>query len=148
MAIADKKESGRIVDDPDAVRSEWLGRLDALTAEVEGWVERSGWRTRVVPKPTRDGELGRFEVPLLLMERDGVQVALNPLSRFAVDADGCVDLYVVPAYDHVAALYLIDGRWMIDHVSAEAGTVVPQGVPLSEESLNRTLVDMAGREAQ
>ena len=105
MAVLEEGESGPRIDDPAAVRAEWLRDLDALAAQVKSWVEPSGWRTRLVSKTTRDPILGRYEVPLLLMERDGVEVALNPVSRFVTGVDGAVDLYVVPAYDEVAALY-------------------------------------------
>ena len=92
------------VDDPEAIRAEWLDCLNALTSLVKGWAEGASWRTRVVSNPIRDPGLGRYEVPLLLMERDAVQIALNPVSRYVTGADGAVDLYVVPAYDEVASL--------------------------------------------
>lgn len=105
--------TGRI--DEDVLRVNWLARLDALAAQVKGWVEPAGWRTRMVLKTTRDGALGRFQVPLLLMERDGIQVALNPVSRFVDGTAGVVELYVVPGYEIVAPIRLgEDARWSID----------------------------------
>src|SRR5947209_2939828 len=105
MTMPGPGETRPQVDDPEAVRAEWLDRLGALAAQVKVWAERSRWRTRLVSKPTRDPVLGRYEVPLLLMERDAVEVALNPVSRFVPGADGAVDLYGVPAYDEFASLY-------------------------------------------
>lgn len=123
------------IEDAEAVRDEWLKTLNALAAQVKGWVERAGWRTRLVSKPTRDAELGRFEVPLLLMERDGVEIALNPVSRFVHGAEGAVDLYVVPAYDEVGSLYYADGRWMLYYVFRDESAAKVRkatALPLSE----------------
>jgi hypothetical protein len=146
MAMPGWGESGPQVDDPEAVRAEWLERLNALASQVKVWVEKSGWRTRMVSKPTRDPVLGRYEVPLLLMERDGVEVALNPVSRFVTGADGAVDLYVVPAYDEVASLYFEGGQWVIYHVFREAeaaGIREPEAIPLSERTIVQVLDEMA-----
>jgi hypothetical protein len=148
MDTVEGRESGARVEDPEGVRAEWLARLDVLATEVQRWVEPAGWRTRLVSKPTRDSILGRFEVPLLLMERDGVEIALNPVSRFVPGADGAVDLYVVPAYDEVAGLYLEAGRWTIHHASPETragGNGEPPPRPLTEATLNQVLDAMAAR---
>ena len=36
-------------------------------------------------------------VPVLLMEKDTVEVALNPVSRLVPNPEGAVDLHLVPA---------------------------------------------------
>jgi hypothetical protein len=127
------------VENPQAVLAEWHARLDALVKDVKGWVEKSGWRTRVISKPMKDPALGSYRAPVLLMERDAIEVALNPVSRFVPGADGAVDLYVVPAYDDIASLYFEDGQWMIHYVSDDlVGVLV-----LSEETINRVLSSIA-----
>ena len=93
-----------------------MGALDALVKDVKGWVEKSGWRTRVISKPMKDPVLGSYRAPVLLMERDAIEVALNPVSRFVPGADGAVNLYLVPAYDDIASLYFEGGQWMIHYV--------------------------------
>jgi hypothetical protein len=146
MAMPTERETGPQVDDPEAVKAEWLKTLNDLASQVKSWVEPGGWRTRLVSKPTRDSVLGRFEVPLLLMERNGVEVALNPVSPFIDGADGAVDLYVVPAYDEVGSLYFNDGRWTLYYVFREADSVgnhEPEAMPLSESTINRVLDQMA-----
>ena len=151
MAMQGEEEWGGnepLVVDTEAVRIEWLDRLNNLASQVKVWAEKSGWRTRVVSKPTNDFVLGRYEVPLLLMERDGVEIALNPVGRFTLGADGAVDLYVVPAYDEVASLYSEDGRWILHYVFSpdpmETHSVVePEALPLSESSIIRVLDKMA-----
>jgi hypothetical protein len=146
MALPTDRESASQVDDPEGIKAEWLKCLNELASQVKAWVEPAGWRTRLVAKPTRDSILGRFEVPLLLMERNGVQIALNPVSPFIDGADGAVDLYVVPAYDEVGSLYFRDGQWTLYYVFREAdlaGIHEPEGMPLSEPALNRVLDQMA-----
>lgn len=152
MAEPGAWESGPKVDDPEAVRAEWLESLNALASQVKVWVEKARWRTRVVSKPTRDDVLGRFEVPLLLMERNGVEVALNPVSRFVSGSEGAVDLYVVPAYDEFASLYFEESGWVVYYVfhpdPLETRSVIePEAMPLSEETILRVLDAMADRDA-
>lgn len=150
MAISGEGNPGPLVDDPKAVRDEWLERLNALATQVKGWAEASRWRTRMVSKSTRDPVLGRYDVPLLLMERDGIEVALNPVSRFVPGADGAVDLYVVPAYDEVAGLYVEDGTWSVYYVFHEdeaAGIREPKAMPLTKATIVRVLDAMAERDA-
>ena len=151
MAMPENGSTGPQVDDTEAVRAEWLDRLNALASRIKGWAEKSGWRTRLVSKPTRDSILGRYEVPLLLMERDAVEIALNPVSRFVPGADGAVDLYVVPAYDAVTSLYLVDGEWTLHHVTpptGEAGIPQDEAMPVSEATIVWILDEMAGRVAE
>lgn len=147
--MLDEKDLGLQIDDPDAVRAEWLDRLHALASQVKGWVEKLDWRTRLVSKPVRDGVLGRFEVPLLLMEKVGVQIALNPVSPFESGSSGCVDLYVVPAYDEVAGLYYETGVWTLYYVFQEEGPRdhrrEAEALPFSEDSLIRVLDAMVLR---
>ena len=97
-------ESRPGIDNPEAVKAEWLGRLNALVGEVEGWARASGWRTRRIDKTVNERRLGTYRVPVLLMEKDTVEVVLNPVARFVPGADGAVDLYVAPAYDDIASL--------------------------------------------
>ena len=147
--MLDEKDLGLQIDAPDAVRAEWLDRLQALASEVKGWVEKHDWRTRLVSKPVRDGILGRFEVPLLLMEKVGVQVALNPVPPFVSRSNGCVDLYIVPAYDEVAGLYCEDGVWTLFYVFQEDGPKdhrrEAEALPFLEDSLIRVLDAMVLR---
>jgi len=53
------------VADPEATRDEWLKRLDELVIHVQGWSERSGWRTRVIEKSMKDSVLGQYMAPAM-----------------------------------------------------------------------------------
>ena len=67
-------------EDAKAVLERWQERLRILVGQVKTWVERAGWRTRIIEKPINDRKLGTHKVPVLLMEKDTVEVALNPVS--------------------------------------------------------------------
>ena len=131
-------------ESPEIILDRWKDRLKTLMDEVRGWVERHGWRTRTIEKPVDDRRLGRHTVNVLLMEKDTIEVALNPVSPLVPGAEGAVDLYLVPAYDDIASLYLEDGRWMIHYVFAhDAREAYPMSevepLPLSEGSIVRVL---------
>ena len=131
-------------EDPEAVRAECLDRLDALISLVKNWVEASGWRTRRVTKPVTEPGLGRHEVPLLLIERGEVGVALSPLARIDPRGDGVVDLYLMPAYDDVVSLHFEGGGWFISDAfptdpTAPRLVIENERLSLNEGTMNRVL---------
>jgi hypothetical protein len=142
---------GPQVDDPDATRDEWLRRLDGLLTRVKGWAEGSGWRTRVIEKSMRDSVLGPYKAPAMLMQRETVEVILDPVGRFAPGTDGVVDLYRLPAYDDIARLYFVDGAWKLHYAfratPAVAGIKQAESMTLDATSLNRILNEIAAHAA-
>lgn len=112
MATAEPRP-GPAGENLEAVRDEWLARLEALVSDVEGWAQASGWRTRRGTKTLRERRLGAYQVPVLFLEKDTVEVVLNPIARFVPGALGAVDLYVAPAYDDIASLYFEEDRWVV-----------------------------------
>jgi hypothetical protein len=133
------------IDDPEAVKVEWLDRLNALVGEVEGWARAAGWRTRRIDKTVNERRLGTYKVPVLLMEKDTVEVVLNPVARSVPGADGAVDLYLAPAYDDIASLYLEGGHWVVHYgerpdpmASESALEITPR--PYAEQTI-RTILD-------
>ena len=132
----------------DAIRREWLDRLGALVEEVKGWAQASGWRTRRFDKTVKERRLGTYKVPVLLMEKDTVEVVLNPVARFVPGANGAVDLYVAPAYDDIASLYLEGDRWVVHYANRpdpkEMESVIEiKARPYSEQSIREILDGMA-----
>jgi hypothetical protein len=77
----------------DAVKRDWLDRVGNFVDEVKGWARASGWRTRRIDKTVSERGLGTYKVPVLLMEKDSVEVVLNPVAGFVPGANGAVDLY-------------------------------------------------------
>ncbi len=83
-------------------------------------------------------------VPVLLMERNTLEVALNPVSPLVPGAEGAVDLYLVPAYDDIASLYFERGQWVIHYAfpsapDAARSEIDTTRLPLSEETINQVL---------
>src|SRR5271170_5841089 len=109
--------------DADVLRDAWLAQLRDLVRKVKSWAEQSGWKTREITKSMKDSVLGEYRAPALLMQRETVEVILNPVSRFVPGADGAVDLYVIPAYDDIASLYLVSGEWQLHYVFHNASAV-------------------------
>ena len=139
------------VDNPDATREEWLRQLRELVTQVKGWAEGSCWRTRVIEKSMRDSVLGEYKAPAMLMQRDTVEVILDPVGRFAPGTDGVVDLYLLPAYDDIASLYFVNGTWRLHYASramTEAPRIKPaESLTLDEETLKRVLNEIAAHAA-
>ena len=105
MAESRTKARRPEVADPVKEREAWLRLLGELIGEVERWV-RPEWSTRVIEKEMRDSVLGEYNAPALLMQREIARVLLEPITRFAPGTDGVVDLYLMPAYDDVATLFI------------------------------------------
>jgi hypothetical protein len=62
-----------------------------------------------------DGDIGSYSAPGLLLQKEYTRVLLEPLGHSAPGADGVVDLYLMPAYDDVATLLFIGGRWQVHY---------------------------------
>ncbi len=127
--------------------SGWLDCLNGMVASVQEWSGASGWRGRLTRKHIAEKGVGRYEVPVLVLDRDDAQVSLVPITRHVPGADGLVDLFRMPAYDAVASLYLEEGVWFIHYAfsadSAGIRSVIDtERLPLDESSLNRVLDDI------
>jgi len=136
------------VENPETEKIEWLSRLNDLISLVEGWVEESGWRTRRTVKPVTEADLGRYEAPLLLMERGGIEVVLSPIARTSPENDRVVDLYLMPGYDDVASLHFEDGQWRVHHAprpspAALHPMIEGERLPFEEATMNRILEAVA-----
>lgn len=142
---------GPRVDDADAIRKAWLNRLDDLLNRVKGWAESADWSTRVIEKSMRDSVLGPYKAPAMIMQRETVKVILDPVGRFAPGTEGVVDLYLLPAYDDIASLYLVDGDWKLNYAfrptPVVAGIKQAESMELNEVSLNRVLDEIAAHAA-
>ncbi len=141
------------IETPEAVKAEWLDRLGALVSLVKGWVEASRWQTEQITKTVTEPGLGRYEVPILLMERGEVEVVLSPIARTAPGADGVVDLYLMPAYDDVASLDDEGGEWFIHDPfppdpTQPCSLIEARRLRLDEETVNLVLNAIADRASQ
>ena len=134
------------VADWEKVREEWLRRLDALVSDVEQWGQEFGWATRRIEKRLDDSQIGVYQAPALLLQKEFARVLLEPIARFAPGVDGVVDLYLMPAYDDIASLSFRDASWRVHswppgaHLSSENHEA--DAVPLSKEVLQKMLDEM------
>lgn len=131
---------------PTSILEDWLRRLNELTTSVTRWAEELGWSTKIVSKKMSDSRLGRYEAPALIMQKETVRVLLDPVARFAPGTEGIVDLYLMPGYDDIATLYIIDGQWRLHHMffGNHASTCNDlEHEPLAKETLARLIDEMA-----
>jgi hypothetical protein len=128
------------------IRDDWLKRLSKLLDAVERWAGELGWSTRKVEKRMEDAETGAYQAPALLLQQDAVRVLLEPIARTAPGAEGVVDLYLMPAYDDIASLYLVNGNWQLHYMFPGQPTVATirdaQSKELSKETLAAVLEAM------
>lgn len=132
---------------PSQVRDEWISRVTALVLDLETWARDLGWSTRRIEKQLQDSEVGDHCVPALLLQEGPVRIFAEPIARAAPGADGVVDLYLMPAYDDIASLYFVEGRWQVHYMfpesPAEATVRVGAAEPLSKEALRNVLEAMS-----
>ena len=128
-------------------RDRWRARMDELVTQVAEWVEPNDWVTRPYPKRMRDSDGQVFEVPSLFLQKGPTRLLLDPIAYDAPGTEGIVDLYLMPTYDDMASLHLVEGRWKIHYVFPDQpaidGTRQPEAMELSEETINRVLDEIA-----
>jgi hypothetical protein len=134
-------------DDSGVLRDQWLKVLGDLTSDVKSWAEELDWSTRQIAKKMKDSRLGSYDAPALLMQKETIRVLLDPVARFTPGADGVVDLYLMPAYDDIASLYLVDGEWRLHYMFAGTPTVAAlkqaDSRPLTKETIGQVLNEMS-----
>jgi len=134
--------------DIDAVkkRDEWIDRLDALVEDIARWVGELGWTPRRIEKRMEESQIGKYKAPALVMQEGTTRVLLEPVARFATGADGVVDLYLMPAYDDIASLYLYDGKWHLHYMFPGSppvpNTRAAEAKELTKETLQQVLKEM------
>jgi hypothetical protein len=131
---------------PDQLRGEWLEQLSQLMRTVQGWAEARGWSTRQIEVTLEDSQIGKYKVPALLLQENATRVLLEPIARSAPGADGVVDLYLMPAYDDIASLYLCDGEWRLHYMFPGTPSVgdihEAEAKLLTDEILHEVLEEM------
>lgn len=128
-------------------RKKWIDRVSGLVDEVERWAREIDWSTRRIEKRLDDLWIGKHRVPALLMQYETCRALLEPIGSSASDAEGVVDLYLMPAYDDIARLCFCDKKWMVHyHAVRNTSAVTPmpkfEAMPLSKATLEKVLVEM------
>lgn len=120
-------------------RDAWIERLSSLLNDVAGWAKVLGWDTRRIEKRMEDAQAGVYQAPALLLQQEAVRVLLDPIARSAPGAEGVVDLYLLPAYDDIASLYLVDGSWQLHYMFPSQPSVAKirdaESRPFTKEAL-------------
>lgn len=129
--------------DVEAVRDEWLGRLNQLVEKVKLWAESLDWSTRRLDKPMKDMDLGRYQAPSLMMQKEFTRILVDPIGHSTPGSEGVVDLYLMPAVDDVASIYFYNGCWNIYdwRMDSGGGDTPPEAAdkPLTKETFAEVL---------
>lgn len=129
-----------------ADKREWLNRLEGLVTQINEWANDFDWSTRRITKKLSDSEIGEHTVPALILQKETARVLLEPIARSAPGVEGVVDLYLMPAYDDIASLFFVNGKWQLHYVWTGAPTVTSprkeKPKPLSASSLRKVLEDL------
>lgn len=121
---------------------DWLGSLNNLTNRAKAWAEAAGWETRLTARDVNERGFPRYEVPVLVLDRDETEISLVPIAREISGGGGLVDLYLMPDFDAVASLHQQGDQWFL-HYAFQPGSTEPERLTLDETSLNRVLNDIA-----
>lgn len=130
----------------EKLRQDWLARLSDLLETVRNWARELDWSTRQVGKKMNDSEVGNYEAPALILQKETTRAMLEPIARTAPGTEGIVDLYLMPAFDDIASLYYYDSAWHVRYTDC-ASSVSPDGQAdelrvLSKETLQKVLQAM------
>lgn len=132
--------------EPNPILVAWLDRLASLFDQVRQWANELDLPTRLIEVNLKDSGIGRYKAPGLLIQDEAVKILLEPIARSAPGAEGVVDLYLMPAYDDIASLYLTDEVWHLHYMFPDSPTVgnirAADGVPLTKESFQKVLEAM------
>ena len=144
MATADHVTNP--TEDGEELREQWLARLSGLVETIRDWAQDLDWSTRRIEKKMKDSQIGAYEAPALILQKETARVLLEPIARSAPGAEGVVDLYLMPAFDDVATLYFYDGGWQLHHASPGSSAIATareaEHRPLSKEAFRSVLEAM------
>ena len=98
---------------PEQQLKGWLQQLSKLIDEVETWARDLDWSTRRIEVNLHESAIGKYQAPALLLQHEATKALLEPIARYVPGANGVVDLYIMPAYDDLASLYLSDDGWSV-----------------------------------
>ncbi len=132
--------------------AEWLEHLASLVSTVRRWAVELDWSTREITKKMEDSQLGSYEVPALIMQKETARVLLDPIARYSPGADGVVDLYLMPAYDDIATLLFVRGKWQLRYLfdadRSHAAIMADESRLLSKKTLSDVLDEMTAHAAK
>ncbi|WP_165227521.1 hypothetical protein [Aquisphaera insulae] len=128
----------------------WRDGLNELFGSIRDWAGSLGWRSRLARKHLVEKAVGRYEVPVLILDRGDAEISVVPVARQAPGAEGLVQFFRMPAYESVASLHREGGRWFVRRVPSPppppstAGADAMAGrLSLDEEALRDLLDDLA-----
>lgn len=128
------------------LRIQWLDSLTELVIVVKQWADEMEWATKQIAKKISDAEIGDYKAPVLLLQKELIRIALEPISRSTPGGEAVVDLYLLPGYDDIASLYYYRDKWHLHYMQAGSPLVgnIPEAnaKPLTKLNLRKVLDEM------
>ncbi len=126
----------------DQLLEVWLQCLSELMADVEAWASELGWSTRRIEMQLSDSEVGKYQVPSLLLAKGECEIWINPRDRNTSDYAGVVEIYLMPVMDDVVTLLFKHDHWtfqVLPQSCIHSDCAVDTGESLSRESFGKVL---------
>ena len=98
-------------------------QVETVVAQFEQSLRGDDWDTKRYEKRMRDEYGAVYSVTSLRLAQGPTRLLVDPNGFDIPGADAAVDVFLMPAYDPVASLYLDAGKWSLhspDFASAEA----------------------------
>lgn len=95
-----------------------LAIVSALVNDTESWAKEFDWSTRRLEKTIVDSDMGDYDAPGLIMQKEFTRVLLDPLGRIDDGPDAVANLYMMPEYDDIARLLSKNGEWKLGFFSS------------------------------
>jgi hypothetical protein len=100
------------------VLANWLAALEDLSQDVEKWATGQNWMVKREMHKINEYFLGVYHAPRLLIHSSDGRLLLQPISRFVIDAEGLVELSVMPSYES-ARIVRLNESWHLQPLQIE-----------------------------
>ena len=98
--------------DWDRERADWISAVRALTDSIHQWAEEQRWTVTWWDKAIEEQHLGKYAVPQLVVTTPHGHLAVEPVARDVLGADGRVDIIAMKTFNRLM-LVRAGGRWVV-----------------------------------
>jgi len=93
-------------------KDHWLGLLEKLLNEIQGWTEKQHWPVISQDKQVTEKSLGTYDTRDLVIKAPGGTLLIEPVAHDVPNSDGRVDISSFPSM-HRMLLIRNRGNWQL-----------------------------------